>query len=392
LNILTIHNRYLQRGGEDESSELENSLLREKGHNVIEHVADNHDLSRQFLVGVGIRSIWNQSSYTAIRNVIKAENIELVKIDNFFPQISPAVFYAAEAEGVATVQALRNFRLACPGAIFFRDGKICEDCTGKIFPWPGVMHGCYRNSRALTLAPAAMASVHRIAGTWRNHVSVYVALSEFSRDKFIEHGLPSQKIAVKPNFVRDNGIGDGAGRYALFVGRLSPEKGIDLLLSAWESIGSKLKLKIIGSGPLEDSVRECAAVNPAVEYLGRKSLAETYDYMGNAMALIFPSKWYETFGRTVAESFAKGTPVIASCIGTMKTMVTQGVTGLHFDPTRTETLVERVEWMLGNEEQWKKMREAARREYEARYTPQRNYEMMMEIFEKARTKRAGNQQ
>jgi glycosyltransferase involved in cell wall biosynthesis len=380
LNILSVHNRYLFRGGEDESSELENALLRARGHNVIEHIVDNHDIGGQFLIGVGLRSVWNPASYSNIRKRIRHNRIDLVKIDNFFPQISPAVFYAAHVEGTPTVQTLRNFRLLCPGATFFRDGKVCEDCTGKAIPWPGVVHGCYRKSSPHSLAPAAMSSIHKFAGTWRNRVSAYVVLSEFSRRKFIQGGLPDEKIFVKPNFVTDCGVGNGEDKCALFVGRLSPEKGLDVLLAAWRHIGSRLKLKIVGTGPLEDQVREHAAVNRAVEYLGQRPLSETYALMGRAMALIFPSKWYETFGRTVAESFAKGTPVIASNLGTMQTMVTHKHTGLHFDPGQTESLVEQVEWMLAHPNEWLRMRQAARRTYEEFYTPERNYDIMMQIY------------
>lgn len=392
MNILSVHNRYLFRGGEDQSSELENALLRKKGHNVVEHVADNHSIGGQFLVGVGARSVWNPASYSKLRECIRTNKIDLVKIDNFFPQVSPAVFYAANAERVPAVQALRNFRLLCPGAVFFRDGKVCEDCLGKAIPWPGIVHGCYRKSRAQTLAPAAMASVHKMAGTWARRVTAYVALSEFSRTKFIQGGLPAEKLFVKPNFVPDNGVGDGKAGYALFVGRLSPEKGLDLLLSAWNRIGSRLQLKIVGVGPLESMVREHAAANSGIEYLGEKPIAETYELMGNAMALVFPSQWYETFGRTVAEAFAKGTPVIASNLGTMSTMVSHQSTGLHFDPGSPESLAQQVEWMLANPRQWHAMRTTARQTYERLYTPDRNYQMMMSIFEAAITSKQAERQ
>ena len=381
MNILSVHNRYLQRGGEDESTELENSLLRTHSHNVVEYMVDNHDLQHQALIGIGVRSIWNHNSYLGIRELIRRHQIDLVKVDNFFPQISPAVFYAARAERVTTVQTLRNFRLACPGAVFFRDGKVCEDCLGKMFPWPGVIHGCYRKSRAQTIAPALMSYVHGVSGTWKKCISAYIALTEFSRDKFIEIGLPEEKIFVKPNFVIDGGMGSGDGDFALYVGRLSPEKGIDLLLSGWKIIGSRLRLKIVGTGPLEEEVKKAAAVNPAITFLGQLPLAEAYELMGKASVVIFSSKWYETFGRTVAEAFAKGTPVIAANVGTMRTMVKHQVNGLHFDPNATESLVEQVEWMLAHRDNWREMRIAARQTYESHYTPERNYEMLIQIYD-----------
>ncbi len=382
MKILSIHNRYLHRGGEDESNKLENSLLRDKGHEVFEHLVDNHDFAGQSLVGIGLRSIWNPTTYSVTRALIREHHIDLVKVDNFFPQVSPAIFYAANAERVPTVQNLRNFRLLCPGATFFREGKICEDCISKTVPWPSLLHGCYRESRSQTLAPAAMASIHRLAGTWRNRVTAFVALSDFARRKFIEGGLPSDRLYVKPNFVSDHGVGDGSGAYALFVGRLSPEKGVDTLLSAWQRIGNRLKLKIVGGGPLEATVRDHAATIPSLDYLGPMPLEETYEIMGRAAALIFPSTCYETFGRTIAEAFAKGTPVIASNIGNITTMVTHRNNGLHYDSGSSESLAEQVEWMLEHPAEWRAMRTAARKTYEELYTPARNYQMMIDIFDR----------
>lgn len=381
MNILSVHNRYIYRGGEDESRELENSLLRSHGHNVFEYLADNHNIVRQSMIGVGLRSVWNGETYSSIRKVIRSKRIGLVKIDNFFPQISPAVLYASRAEGVPTVQALRNFRLLCPGATFFRDGKVCEDCLGKVVPWPGILHGCYRNSQTVTIGPALMASAHRVAGTWERCVTGYIAMSMFSREKFIEGGLPKEKIFVKPNFVMDSGVGAGKGGYALFVGRLSAEKGIEVLLSAWKRIGSRLPLKIIGIGPLEPQVREAVAGNSQIEYLGQKSLAETYELMGDAFALVFPSQWYETFGRVVAEAFAKGTPVIGSNLGTIRTIVSHQRTGLHFDSGDPASLAEQVEWLIAHPDERLQMRVAARQEYEKNYTPERNYEALIRIYE-----------
>jgi glycosyltransferase involved in cell wall biosynthesis len=341
---------------------------------------DNHDLERQRLVGVALRSIWNRKTYSNICKEIRNNSIDLVKVDNFFPQISPAVFYAARNEGVSTVQTLRNFRLLCPGATLFRAGDVCEDCLGKVVAWPGILHGCYRKSQIVTIGPVLMASVHRAVGTWNNRVTAYIALSPFSREKFIAGGLPKEKVFVKPNFVTDTGVGAGNGHYALFVGRLSVEKGIALLLSAWKQVGARLPLKIVGTGPLEHDVREAAAVNANIEYVGQKSLEETYELMGRAFVLIFPSLWYETFGRSVAEAFAKGTPVIASNLGTMRTMILHQQTGLHFEPGNADSLCQQVEWLLSHLNERLEMRMAARREYEKCYSPECNYEMMMRIY------------
>ncbi len=383
MKLLCVHNRYLLRGGEDESAESEAALLRANGHEIVEYTCDNHSLADKSLLNIGVHSIWNRRSYNEILQTIRSEKIDLVKVDNFFPQVSPAVYYAAHAAGVPTVQSLRNFRIGCPGATLFRDGAVCEVCVGKGLAWPGILHGCYRNSPLVSIAPAMMAGVHRLMGTWNNRVTAYVALSEFSRDKFLEIGLPGEKIFVKPNFVRDTGLGAGDGEFALFVGRLSPEKGIDTLLEAWKLVGGRIKLKIVGTGPLQAEVAAAVATNPAVELTGSLPLDRVYELMGSASMVIFPSKWFETFGRIVAEAFSKGTPVIAASLGHMPKMIEHQGSGLLFEAGNAKSLAEQVLWMLDHRERWASMREAARAAYERHYTPELNYRRMMEIYQAA---------
>jgi len=283
---------------------------------------------------------------------------------------------------VPVVQTLHNYRLLCPVALFFRDGRVCEDCMGKAVPWPGVVHRCYRGSRAASGVIAAMLTTHRALGTWTKMVDVYVALTEFAQDKFIEGGLPAEKIVVKPNFVaEDPGPGGGSDGYALFVGRLSPEKGIETMLAAWDRLRTGVPLKIVGDGPLRDRVIRAASRQPNVEWLGYKTVAEVHALMKRAGVLVFPSEWYETFGRVAVEAFAAGTPVIAANIGAVGELVEHGRTGLHFRPGDPEDLATRVGWALSHPAELGRMREEARAEYEAKYTAERNYRALMEIYE-----------
>ena len=211
------------------------------------------------------------------------------------------------------VQTLHNFRLLCPNALLFRDGRVCEDCLGRSIPWPAVVHKCYRGSRSATAAVAAMLMVHRAMGTWWEAVDVYIALAEFCRRKFIEGGLPAEKIVVKPNFIAtDPGVGGGRGGYGVFVGRLAPEKGLETLLKAWKILGGKVPLKVVGDGPMTATVEGSEAKDAGIEWLGHRSAQEVYSLIGEAMFLVFPSEWYENLPRVIIEAFAKGTPVIAS--------------------------------------------------------------------------------
>ena len=384
MRILSIHNRYLIRGGEDQSRELEEKLLQEQGHQVDIYEENNNRVAEIGKVRVAIRTVWSTESYQIVRQKLTENSYNIVHVQNFFPLISPSVYYAANKQGVPIVQTLRNYRLLCANSYFFRDQKVCEDCLGKIIPWPGVVHGCYRDSKLGSLVVVTMQTLHRAISTWKKMVNLYITLTDFTRQKFIQAGLPADKIVVKPNFVYpDPGMGEGNGNYAIFIGRLSPEKGLDTLLAAWQLLGGKIPLKIIGDGPLSNQVREAVTKLPYVKWLGRLPIQEVYTLIGEAKFLIFPSQWYETFGRVAIEAFAKGTPVIASNLGNMSSMIESGRTGFHFSPGDPNDLAALVEYALTHPEKLRKMRFEARSEFEAKYTAQQNYHKLMDIYKLA---------
>ena len=385
MRILSIHNRYLQRGGEEESYELEAQILREKGHQVDLYEDTNARLNKLSPIQTARKTIWSQQAYQEVSLQLAATKYDVVHVHNFFPLISPSVYYAAKKAKVPVVQTLQNFRLLCPNALFLREGKVCEACLGKVIPYPGVMYGCYRNSRTSSAVTAAMLSVHRLLGTWNEKVDRYIALTNYDRGKFIEGGIPVEKIAVKPNITYpDPEVGDGSGDYALFAGRLSVEKGIDTLLEAWEKLSTKIPLKIVGDGPLASEVKTAASQNPNIEWLGYKPLPEVYEVMGKAKFLVYPSKWNETFSRVAVEAFAKGTPVIAAAgVTAMKELVDPGRTGLHFNIGYSEDLVTKVEWLLDNPQKLEKMRYEARLEFENRFSAQTNYQQLIDIYQQA---------
>lgn len=381
MKILSIHNKYQIRGGEDESRESEECLMREHGHQVDIYEESNERLAQISALETAIRTIWSHESYQEVKRRLTKERYDVVHVQNFFPLISPSIYYAAKEKGVPIVQTLRNYRLLCPNALFFRSGQVCEDCLGKSIPYPAIIHSCYRDSRAASSVTVAMLTAHRTLQTWTNQVDSYIALTNFSRNKLIEGGLPAKRIIVKSNFVHpDPGVGSGLGGYALYVGRLSVEKGLDTLLAAWEQLGDALPLKIVGDGPLSGDVASLAERLPQVEWLGRRSMPEVHNLMGEASVLIFPSKWYETFGRVAVEAFAKGTPVIAAKIGAIEELIDHGRTGLHFCPGDSSDLAETVRWVLTHPQELHQMRREARSEFEAKYTAKENYHQLLDIY------------
>jgi glycosyltransferase involved in cell wall biosynthesis len=280
------------------------------------------------------------------------------------------------------VQSLHNYRLLCPNAQLLRNGQVCERCVGRWLAWPSVSHACYRDSRAGSAVVTAMLAVHRALRTWTRAVDRYIALTEFGRRKLIAGGLPAEKIVVKPNFVpRDPGPGSGRGGYAVFVGRLSPEKGIDVLLDAWSRQPRPIPLKIIGDGSLVKLVRDAAERDPAIQWLGRRSHEDVLAVLGEAAVLVVPSRCYETFGLVIAEAFAKGTPVIASRLGALAEVVDHGRTGLHFTAGDAGDLAAMAEQFWDAPQRAAQMRWQARAEFEAKYTRERNYEGLRAIYE-----------
>jgi glycosyltransferase involved in cell wall biosynthesis len=387
MKILMLHNRYLIPGGEDQSAAAEAELLIRHGHEVELLEEDNRRVEALGKARTAMRTLWSPESLTRVEIKLRAGRFDILHVQNFFPLWSPSVYYAASRCNVPVVQTLRNYRLICSNAVFFRENHACEDCLGRFVPWPGILHACYRDSRAASSVIAAMIGLHKIAGTWRSRVTSYIALTDFAREKYIAGGLPAEKIVVKPNFVDPApSRGNGGGGYALFVGRLSAEKGIATMIEAWKSANGALPLKIAGDGPLLELVTAAAASNSSIEYLGRTAPEETLGLMRRAELLVFPSGSYEGMPRTVIEAFAVGTPVLASNIGATASMVVPNETGFHFTPANVAELREKVEWCSANLDLLRGLRAAARRAFESSYTGAANVELLLRIYQKAQAK------
>jgi glycosyltransferase involved in cell wall biosynthesis len=393
MRVAMLHNFYCQRGGEDAVFAAEAALLERFGHSVHRFSVQNRDLagsSLGSLVACAAKSVYNPASGRELRRFLRQAGADLVHIHNFFPQLSPSAHWAARAEGLPVVQTLHNYRLLCAGATLYRDGRICEKCLGRSFPLAGVRHGCFRGSRTGSAAVAGMVGLHRVLRTWSDKVDVYIAPTEFARRKFIEGGLPAERIAVKPHFVAaDPGPGEGRGGYVFFAGRLAEGKGISTMLAAWAKLRGRFRLKIAGDGPQASRVRQAAASVPGVDWLGEKRHAEILELMGDAALLLVPSEWYETFGLVAIEAYAKGTPVLASDLGAVAELVRPRRTGWLFRPGDAEDLAQTVLRALSSAEDLRGMRRQARKEFEERFQPEQNYRQLMRIYETARARAEG---
>jgi glycosyltransferase involved in cell wall biosynthesis len=381
MRILIAHNYYQQSGGEDQCVAQEIALLREHGHDVGLFSLHNDGIKTMGKTKAAHAAIWNSVAHSQLRETLREKPADIVHFHNTFPLMSPAAYYAARAEGVRVVQTLHNYRLACANALLLRDGRVCEDCLGHFAPWKSMRCGCYRGSRAASTVTTAMLATHRAMGTWRNAVDVYIALTEFGRRKFIAAGLPPERIVVKPNFVSpDRGVEDGGGNFAIFVGRLSEEKGVTTLLQTWQLLRGAMPLVIVGDGPLAPLVREAAERDPTIRWLGRLCPDAVLQLIGDAEFVVLPSICFEAFPRVIAEAFSKGTPVIASRAGAMAELVDDGRTGLLFTAGDPADLARIVRRQQSDRPAFARMRAAARAEFESHFTAELNYASLMQIY------------
>jgi glycosyltransferase involved in cell wall biosynthesis len=378
MRILVAHNAYQQRGGEDAVVDSEVDLLRTNGHAVELFSKHNDALATMGVVSAASNTLWSRRTYKQVAALLESFKPQVVHVHNTFPLISPSLYWACDEAKIPVVQTLHNFRLACPQAMFLREGKVCEQCIGKL-PLPAVRYGCYRGSKAQSAVLTGMLALHRTMGTFQNKVTRYIALNEFCKGKFVESGLPASLIKVKPNFVDFPALPARQRDGFLFVGRLSPEKGVSVLADAWNKLEARSTLKVAGTGPEQALV---AGLRDAA-LLGSLTQSEVHAEMASAVALVLPSVWYENFPRTLVEAMAAGLPIIASRIGALADLVIDGKTGLLFEPGNGTDLARKLAWAIDHPEQMLEMGRAARAAYDERYTPAINYQQLMAIYEDA---------
>lgn len=384
MKILQLHNYYQNAGGEDEVFAAECQLLQERGHSVIRYTESNCRVDKMHRFAAARQAIWSHRTYRTLLRLLKDKRPDVAHFHNTFLLISPSAYYACRKAKVPVVQTLHNYRLICPAAIFFRAENICEDCLDKTPPWKGIVYACYRNARLQTAAVVAMLTIHRWLRTWQNQVDQYIALTKFEQKKLIAGGIPPEKIIVKPNFICGSPeLPQEEKEYILFVGRLSLEKGIRTLVRAWHFL-QKIPLKIIGDGPLKEELEGLVKIMNIqnVEFLGHRSHDEVMQFMKKAYCLVLPSEWYECFSMTIIEAFSCGIPVVASRLGAMCEIIEEGRTGLFFQPKDINELIAKVEWAWEHPDKIKEMGREARLEFEAKYTADTNYKLLIDIYNK----------
>jgi glycosyltransferase involved in cell wall biosynthesis len=385
MRVLLVHNRYRSSApsGEDEAVGNEQRMLEARGVEVVRFDRCNDDIDDSSLgarASIAVNTVWSRRSREEIRQTLRDVKPDVVHVHNTFAMLSPSIYGAFRAEGLPVVQTLHNFRFFCPGALFLRDGRPCEDCVDHSL-LRSIRHRCYRNSLGATTTLAAMLALHRAMGTFSDGIDRYISLTGFAKTKAVKGGLAEHKIAVKPNFIPNPpSMGGGGGGYAVFVGRLLEGKGTETLLAAWRRL-AHVKLKIVGDGALRPELEARARRDGLnVEFLGRQPRQAVLQAMSDAEMLVVPSEWYEGFPMVVAESFACGTPVLASRIGSLDELVQEGITGRKFAAADPGALADGVIQMLSEPGGLRRMRTNARAYFDAHLTEEMNYSQLSQVY------------
>ncbi len=394
--ILQVHTLYRWPGGEDRVVGAEAALLRAHGHAVVQHVADNKEILKKGRLATALalwETPWSRRVYEETVALLAAHKPDVVHAHNLWYALSPSLLSACHDTGVPVVMTLHNMRLLCPGGVFLsRQGQPCRLCQEKS-AWTGAWRRCYHGSFAASAAVARLIEKNRKRGTWNNDVDLFLVPSAFCREAYSAGGFPAERIVVKPNFL-DDPLADGVlsmpeAPRALFVGRLSEEKGLRTLLRAWRYVESRCdaELRLVGDGPLrEELARE--AEGSSVSFTGQLVHEDVLREIGRAQLLVQPSTCYESFGLTVVEGFAMGRPAVVTGIGALPELVADGA-GLSVVPGDAEALAAGVSELLFDPERCRRAGVRGREIFRERFTPEANYRALFAAYEWAAKNASG---
>lgn len=390
MKVLSIHNYYgsSSPSGENIVFDLEKKLLQNNGIEIIEFSRHSDLIRSQGQYGkiiAGLSTVWNPFTANEIDKIISLEKPSVVHVHNTFPMISPSIFHSIGRRS-AKILTLHNYRIVCPAAIPLRRGKVCIECIDQKSSIPSIRHACYRDSRMATLPLAMSVSLHRALGTWINYVDAFIALSEFQKELMVIGGIPENKIHIKPNYYNGRPKVESIKNRtydALYVGRLSDEKGVLTLIEAWIKWGPDAPiLHIVGDGPLKSKLVSIAN-NSNIQFHGQVNSEIAQQMISNSKLLIVPSECYEGFPMVLREAFAFGTPTAVSNIGPLPSIIKPGATGIVFEPSNSDSLYFNVSKLLADNNELARMSIASRKLFEEKYTEEINYQIIMSIYDSA---------
>ncbi len=386
MKILLVHDFYQRFGGEDAVALAEKQLLEERAEEVVFYSRHNDEITSYNLgrkLAFPFHTVYSPRTTQEIKSLVANSRPDVAYIHNVFPLVSPSIYHALHSLRVPIVQVVHDFRFLCPNGWFYTQGKICERCKHGNYIH-AVQYRCYRDSYILSAVYASSIGANRLAGILEK-IDAYVCLTEFSKQKLVEAGIPAEKIFIKPNFIDAAGIvpRPGGGDFVLYLGRLSAEKGVWTLIRAFEHL-KDVKLKIAGTGPLEASLRNYIQEKGLshIELVGFLEGKEKWRWLSESLLTIVPSQWYETFGMVVLEAYAAGKPVIGSDLGSLPYVIENGRSGLLFQPGDISDLVVKIRYLLDHPEEAERMGRYGRELVDTKYNPDKSHATLMSIFSK----------
>lgn len=420
MKILLANKFYYLKGGAERHFFDLKKLLEEKGHKIIPFAMQDKknlasEYSQYFVSSVNIekssfsftglraagRIIYSFEAKSKIKELIEKERPDIAHIHNIYHQISPSILTPLKKAGIPIVATIHDFKLMCPNYIFYTQGKVCERCKRYRF-YNCVLHQCVKNSYLASLVNTKEMYLHSLLKIYKNNIDQYICPSNFVAQKLIDFGFNKEKITILPHF--SNFIDTEQNNYShklvnlpnshlfadsyyiLYFGRLSQEKGVNILLKAIKEI-KNVKLKIAGKGPQEEKLKEYIKKEKInnVEFLGYLSGESLKEIIQDSIFTIMPSVCYETFGLSILESYIYGKPVIASDLGALKEIVLEGKTGLIFKNQDSNDLADKIKNMLSDKNLLLKMSKNAKK-FTEKFNQEDYYKKLEEIYNKILSK------
>jgi len=386
MKILLIHNFYRYRGGEDRYVEILEETLISRGHQVSHFFYDSRNINTfNFFQKclIPLRLIHSPRLNKKLKKLLIEEKPHLVVVHNLSPLLSFSLLKVVKRSGIPLLKRLENYKFLCLNGLFLRnDFTVCELCKHGNF-FPGMIYRCYQRSFSSSVGIALADFIHRRLKTVIKSSDLFLATSQFVKGKFVEAGFPADQIVVHPNFIDFEPLDavDSSDNYAIYLGRLSKEKGLLTLLKAFKNL-PELPLKILGEGPMEQELLEYARLHHMknVSFEGFIDGNLKREMLKKALFLVFPSECYESFGYTIIEGYACGVPVVASDIGGARELVQEGNTGFLFQAGNPADLQKSISQIMSDRQRLMKMKENALQRAKTLYTKETGCQNLFKIF------------
>lgn len=330
------------------------------------------------------RSIYSSYVERKIKKIIKDTNPDIVYVLHYVNKLSPSVIVGAKKMKKPVVLRLSDFFLLCPRFDFLYNNNICEDCLTKGYK-SCIEKRCVKNSKAASIIRVIAMKIHKKIGVY-DKIDAYICPTQFMKSILNKNGFKEEKLKYIPTFTSPKeSNNEEVGKYGLYYGRISPEKGVEYVIKAYEKLGDNYKLVIMGDDTTDEAKRLKQYVKDKkikdIKFTGFKSGNELEDIVNKSRFVIVPSIWYENLPNTILEAFAKRKPVIATDIGSLKDTIKDGYNGYKFELKNVEELAKKIK-LMDDDKKVKELGNNAYDEYKNVYSIDNHYNELISVFNK----------